>query len=176
LDKIFADEYPDTKFLAGGNCHDVISDRLALIGAIKALSNGAHTVRMIDRDNRSDEQISELQAQNVKVLSRRQLESYLFDDEVLDALCESVSMPDKKQDVRAAAATAVQNSVKQGHSHDDIKKATRGIYTGATQILSLTNHGSDVRSFMRSTLAPLFKPGMNVYEELKNDIFSTRHD
>jgi predicted ATPase len=64
LDKIFADEFPDTKFLAGGNCHDVENNRHALIGAIEALSRGTKIIRIIDKDDRSKDQINELKSIN----------------------------------------------------------------------------------------------------------------
>ena len=38
-------------------------------------------------------------------------------------------------------------------------------------MLGLTQQGQNATAFMRYTLAPLIKPGMNVYEELKRDIF-----
>jgi hypothetical protein len=173
LDTIFADEYSDAKFLAGGNCHEVVSDRHALIGAIEALSQGAQIIRMIDRDDRSADDIRDFEAQNIRVLSRRHLESYLFDDEVLDALCESVSMPEKKQEVRDAKAAALQESVDRGNAPDDIKSASGKTYTEIKRILGLTSVGNDTKSFMRSTLAPLIQSGMTVYEDLKNDIFDT---
>ncbi len=171
LDTIFADEYSDAKFLAGGNCHEVVSDRHALIGAIEALSRGAQIIRMIDRDDRSADDIRDLEEQNIRVLSRRHLESYLFDDEVLDALCEAVSMPKKKQEVKDAKVSALQESVGRGNAPDDIKSASGKIYTETKRILGLTSVGNDAKSFMRSTLAPLIQPDMTVYEELKGDIF-----
>ncbi|MEZ5902619.1 MAG: AAA family ATPase [Alphaproteobacteria bacterium] len=152
LNKIFADEYPDTKFLAGGNCHDVASDKHALIGAISALASGAEVIRMIDRDDRSSDDIRDLKAQGIKVLSRRHLESFLFDDEVLDALCESVSQPQKKQEVKDAKMLAIQDSIGRGNPPDDIKRASGQVYTSVKRILGLTSMGNDPRSFMRSTL------------------------
>lgn len=128
---------------------------------------------MIDRDDRSADEIRDLVGQNIRVLSRRHLESYLFDDEGLDALCDSVSMPEKKQEVRDAKAVAVQESIDRGNASDDIKSASGKIYTETKRILGLTGAGNDAKSFMRSTLAHLIQSGMAVYEELKNDIFDT---
>ena len=84
---IFADEVPDTKFLSGGNSHDVENDRLALLQAIEALVRGSKVQRLIDRDDRSPEEIRKAKEEGIHVLSRRNLEAYLFDDEVLSALC-----------------------------------------------------------------------------------------
>ena len=37
--------------------------------------------------------------------------------------------------------------------------------------VGLTQYGNDAKEFARETLAPLIKPGMTVYEELKGAIF-----
>lgn len=171
LDRIFADEFPDTKFLAGGNCLEVVSDRHALIGAIEALSRGASVIRIIDRDDRSVDDIMDLESQGVRVLSMRNLESYLFDDEILDALCESVDQPDKIPVLREAKTQALLNSNGRGNAPDDIKSAAGEIYTAVKRILALTGGGNDVKSFMRSTLAPLITPNKVIYITLKEDIF-----
>lgn len=171
LNIIFSEEFPDTKFLAGGNSHDVSNDKHALIGAIEALSRGAEIIRMIDRDDHSQQDIQDFQNQGVKVLSRRHLESYLFDDEVLTALCDSVQQSSQAAALISAKNQAVQGSISRGNAADDIKSASGVIYTEAKRLLNLTSVGNNAKAFMRSTLAPLIKPGMTVYAELKNDIF-----
>ncbi len=54
---------------------------------------------------------------------------------------------------------------------DDLKPASREIYVACKKILGLTQCGNTTEEFIRETLAPLIKPGMSVYEELKHDIF-----
>ena len=171
LDRIFSNEYPDTKFLGGGNCHDIISDKHALIGAIQALSQGASIIRVVDRDDRSTDEITNLTQNNIQVLSRRHFESYLFDDEVLEALCDYTGQADKKQAVIAAKNAALQNSVNRGNPYDDIKSASGEMYNEIKQILSLSGAGNNARAFMLSTLAPLITPNLRVYNELKGCIF-----
>lgn len=171
LNRIFSDEFPDTKFLPGGNWHEVVADKHALIGVIEALAQGVDIVRIIDRDDRSKEEIQEIENAGIRVLSIRNLECYFFDDEVLDALCDSVNKEDKKQDLRDAKSTAVAASVSRGNPNDDLKRAAGEIYIKAKTILGLTGMGSDQKSFMRSTLAPLIKPEMKTYKTLKKDIF-----
>ena len=89
-DRIFEAEFPDTRFSSAGDAHSVETDRLALMEAIKALVGGAEVIRVVDRDDRSPEEIAGVVRAGMKVLSRRNLESYLFDDEVLRALCSQV--------------------------------------------------------------------------------------
>ena len=65
-----------------------------------------------------------------------------------------------------AASIAIRNN-----AADDVKSAAGEIYAKATKLLSLTQVGNDQMAFARNTLAPLLKPGMTVYAELKRDIF-----
>lgn len=106
-DSIFADEIPDTKFLSGGNSHDVENDRLALLQAIEALVRGSVVRRLIDRDDRSSEEIEKAKSQGIRVLTRRNLEAYLYDDEILTALCEAEGKPVLTAQLLAKKADAV---------------------------------------------------------------------
>jgi hypothetical protein len=171
LDVIFFKEFPDAKFLAGGNCYDVRTNKHALIGAIEILSEGTEIIRIIDRDDHSEQEVGEFRKVGVRMLSLRNLESYLFDDEVLTALCETKGQPEKSALLIEAKKHAVEESVKRGNPPDDIKRAADQIYKEVKRTLKLTGTGNDVRAFMRSTLAPLVRPGMNIYDRLKKDIF-----
>ena len=164
LDRIFSDEFPDTKFLAGVNCHEVASDKHALIGAIGALAQGAEIFSVIDRDDRSEDEIDEAVKEGIHVLTRRNLECYLFDDEVLEALCNWADQPDKKDELLDAKKLSLNDSVKKRNPQDDLKKVSGEIYNAAKRILGLTGVGNDTKSFMRSTLAPLIKQGMEPYD------------
>ena len=108
----------------------------------------------------------------MRVLSRRSLESYLFDDEVLIALCESVGRPEEVEKLLADKEDAIKKSVdERGNPGDDIKSAAGEIYNAAKSRLGLTGAGNDAKAFMRSTLAPLIDGSMKVYQELKRDVF-----
>jgi predicted ATPase len=171
--RIFEAEFPETRFLPGGNRSDVESDRLALIQSIQALVSGTEVIRLIDRDDHSPEDIAERLAQGVRVLSRRTVESYLFDDEVLEALCASLDKTEKLSALLAQRRAAIQRSVERGNPVDDIASASGEIYIAAKRLLQITGGGNDARKFMRFTLSPLIKPGMRVYEQLKTDIFGS---
>jgi len=170
-EEIFSSEFPDTRFLSSGNASEVENDRLALIEAIKALVEGTRVIRLIDRDDHSPEDIQEKQGQGVKVLTRRHLESYLFDDEVLTALCVAQGKSEAVPNVISDKTTAIRNSVGRGNPTDDIKSASGEIYVAIKNRLGLVGCGNDAKTFMRSTLAPLISQDMEVYKELRHDIF-----
>ncbi|BDW99482.1 hypothetical protein [Maricaulis maris] len=102
----------------------------------------------------------------------RNIESYLFDKEVLSALCEHVGSPEKVDEVHAAFDTAVAGLHSRKKAPDDIKAASGLIYTEVKRKLALTKCGNSARKFMQRTLAPLITPKMNVYRLLETDIFA----
>lgn len=171
LNQIFEAEFPDTKFIAGGNSHDIASDRLAFVAVLPKIASGITVKRLIDLDDHAGPDVASFKAQGIEVLSRRHLESYVFDDEVLSALCSSVGKDNEASALLADKQTALATTQAQGKPADDIKSAAGLIYTAAKKRLGLTRVGNDHRAFARNTLAPLLKPGMAVYEELKAAIF-----
>ena len=110
-----------------------------------------------------------------RVLSRRNLESYLFSDEVLAALAVSVGLEEKVPDLLAEKQRIADARTDNGQS-DDLKPLARNIRDACKRILNVTQGGNDTRAFMRDTIAPLIKPGMSVYAELKRDIFGSKDD
>ena len=168
-ERIFETHFPETQFIPGGNASEVASDKRGIAFALGILTQGSEVVKLIDRDSSSPEEIADLKRDGVRVLSRRNLESYLFDDEVLGALAFSVGKADKIDDLLAEKKRILDNRT--GDAPDDLKPASGEIYLVCKSILELTNPGNDAKTFMRDTLAPLIKPAMKVYEDLKQDVF-----
>jgi hypothetical protein len=175
--QIFGAEFPDTEFISAGNAADVASDRLALKVAIETLVSGVTLIRLVDRDDRTPQEIQELQANGVRVLSRRTIESYLLDDEPVRTLCASVGQQQREAEVLAARDQALADSVQRGNPTDDLKSAAGTFYNAARSILGLTQAGGNQDAFLRDTMAPLVKPGMAPYADLRAAIFvSNRED
>jgi predicted ATPase len=168
---IFGSEFPDARFLSAGNAADVAADRLAFTEAIKALAGGISVTRLIDRDDRSPQEIAQLQAQGVRVLSRRHLESYLYDDEILAALCVQRCNATGAPGLIADKQAAIASSVARHNAPDDVKSASGEIYNAAKRRLGLVGVGNDSSAFMQSTLAPLVTGSTVVYAQLRREIF-----
>ena len=166
---IFGEEFSDTEFVSMGNDQQVLDDNRGLAEALYKLIPSIDVVRLIDRDDRSEGEVEEARTQGVRVLSRRSLESYLFDDEVLEALTMAEGKKEKVQELLQAKETILASMA--GHPSDDLKPTRGKIYEASMNILGLTQRGNNAQAFMRDTLAPLIKPGMIVYKELKSDIF-----
>ena len=107
----------------------------------------------MDRDDRSPEQVADLARDGVRVLSRRNLESYLFDDEALMALAEKHGNLDSQRNLLIEKSSIL--SRRSLGAADNIKPASGEIYVACRKILALTQCGNTVEAFMRDTLSPL---------------------
>ena len=170
-ERIFEDEFPETRFVSMGNDREIVGDKRGLTEALLSIVDNLKIVRLIDRDDRTEGRIAELRRDGIRVLSRRNLESYLFDDEVLKALAESVGKADKTQELLMKKESIC--SARTDDAKDDLKPGSGEIYVACKRILGLTQCGNTTEEFMQETLARLIKPGMDVYDELRRDIFGT---
>lgn len=168
---IFADQHPNTDFLSVGNSDDVGNDRLGAGQAIQAVNAGTRIIRLVDRDLMDEDEIRQNKEKGVRVLSRRNIESFLLDDEVLQALCDSVGESTKGGDLIAAKARFLQGSIQRGNDADDLKSIGGEVYNEARKMLALQQPGSNWDAFARGRLAPLLRPGMKPYDDLRKDIF-----
>lgn len=168
---IFTDEMPDVIFISAGNAKEVEGDFLGLAAVLPKVASGMTVTRVIDHDDHAPADIEEYREHGITVLGRRHMEAYLYDDEVLIALCNSVQKSEDAATVLAAKKKAIADSIERGNPQDDIKKAAGTIYIETKRILGLRQVGNDPMAFARNTLAPLLKPGMAVYDALKHDIF-----
>lgn len=168
---IFADTHPEAFFLSGGSCNDIENIEKTHGEIISTLLKNAQVIKVVDRDDRSEQEISELAAKGIKVLTERNIESYLFDDEVIKKLCTDNGKQEKYDECIKAKEDALTASIKRGNAPDDYKSARGEIYTALKKRLALTQCGNNADTFIRDTLAPLITPDMDVYKKLESEIF-----
>ena len=154
-----------------GNSHDAQQDKIGLTSALQTIAQGTQVIRLRDRDLASPQELERLRASGTSVLSRRHIEAYLFDPEVLDAFCNNVGRGDAKEQVRAIYAAQMAALPERGKDADDVKAASGQMYVDIRKALGLTQAGSKSRDFAEDALAPLLRPGMTAYDELRRDIF-----
>ncbi|OBY26164.1 hypothetical protein A9D60_19510 [Leisingera sp. JC1] len=169
--KIFGDDFPDTTFISAGNSKEVQSDFVGLATVLPNIASGIKISRLIDLDDHAPDDVADFKSKGINVLSSRHLECYLYDDEVLSELCSWAGHPELAPDLIAIKEKAIEKVVANGFPADDLKKAAGNIYVEAKKLLSLKQVGNDAPAFARQTLANLIKPGMGVYERLKQDVF-----
>ena len=168
--RILGSHEPGFVFISGGSATEVENMGNDLSRILTAILPKTKVVPLVDRDDKSDEEVRGDEGAGLVVLSKRNLESYLFADDVLRALTEQVGQHDRYKDVLALRAEALAASVARGNRPDDLKSAAGEIYNGLKQMLSLEQPGNNKEAFMRDTLAPLIQPGMDTYKELHSCI------
>lgn len=169
--KIFQQEMPDVAFVSIGSCSDIEDPNNVSMRIIKEVLINSNIIKLVDRDDKSDEQVEECNQKDIHVLKRRHLECYLFDDELIKKLCQIKGLSEKEQECIDMKDKAIQSSISRGHPSDDIKSASGDIYNGLKRILQLKQCGNDVHSFLRDTMAPLLTQDTSLYTEIKQCIF-----
>ena len=168
---IFRDEFPDTKFISGGSSKEVSGDRLKFAAAFPNVIKGIKIRRLIDRDDHSPEDASDLKKKGVWTLSRRHIESYLYDEEVLAALYQQKGRILEFQSLQTTRDALIAASIARGNAPDDVKSAAAQIASYVKTELGLTASGNDQMAFARNILAHLIRPGARAYADLKKEIF-----
>ncbi len=165
--QILASRTNGVLFISGGASNQIKAARVSVKDALQMILPKAKVIALCDRDDKSQQEVDEFERDGGLVLPRRNLESYLFDDEVIDALVSSVGRPEMLSDALAVKRDAIAESVSRRNPPDDLKSAAGTLYVKLKSLLGLTQCGNDTDAFMRVTLAPLINPAMDVYKELQ---------
>lgn len=173
--RIFNDTHPEAFFISGGSCNDIENIETRLGEIMSILLSHTEVIKLVDRDNRSDQEVTELLQKKVRVLSKRNLESYLLDDSIIKKLCINNGQEDKYSECLDKKEEAIKNSISRGHSPDDVKSARGEIYNAIIQILGLTRCGNKADTFLRDTVTQLITPDTEVYRQLERDIFGEQN-
>ncbi len=163
---IFNPQYSDVEFVPLGGTSEVQQDGKIFTLLLRRLAPGLRCWSVFDLDDRHETEVQQLQTDGVQVLQRRDIESYLWDDEVLKALCEKFNLLEKLAELKTEKQQALDEGMVQGQPADDIKAITGRLYNKCKRVLELTQCGNDAEAFALFTLAPLVRPEMNVYQEL----------
>ena len=168
---IFGKNHPDTLFYSLGSCNDIEKDKNAVIEFICRLAPNAKIIRVVDRDDRSEEQIAELMEDGIKVLSKRNIEGYLLDETVLEKWCEIEDQKDKIDEVKEIRRKRLEESIERGNAPDDLKSAGNDICTDLKKLFKLKQCGNNGEYIMRDTISKMITEDMEVYQSIERDIF-----
>ncbi|MDY6398435.1 MAG: AAA family ATPase [Treponema sp.] len=169
--KIFEKEFPDVCFTSIGSCSEIENEENTSMKIISKVLSNSQKIKLVDRDARTPEEVEELKQKGIKVLSKRHIESFLLDDEVLQLLCKNEGKSDKYQEIVEMKKLKLESSITRGNAADDIKSASGEIFVEIKRILQLNRGGNTKDAFFRDIMAPLITPETRVYQELKNEIF-----
>jgi hypothetical protein len=168
--RILGSQFPDILFVSGGSSNELASSGISIRTALEGIIPAAKFWALADRDDKSDEEVAECGRRGVIILPERNLESFLFADDVIDNLLAR----EQKQELRSQALDikqqAITESISRGNAPDDLKSAAGEIYNKLRLLLDLNRCGNNSDAFMRDTLAPLIKPPMSTYKALKEAV------
>jgi predicted ATPase len=186
--KLFSGKYPQVTFVSGGSCSELENPEHVGFKLLSEVLNNTKLSRLIDRDDKSDPEVQELELKGIYVTCRRHIEAYLFDDEIIEKLVinnykENLVADDpenpktdeeKKHELTQSALEikreAISASVGRKNAPDDIKSASGDIYVGLKKLLMLTRCGNNADMFMRDVMAELVTPETTIYQEMENNI------
>lgn len=158
-------------FVSGGSCEDLLKPNSPAVQIIESLFPAKTTFRLIDRDDRSPEEIADLtKADEVRVLTRRNLECFLMDDDVIASWLATTAAASRTAEViakkHALLAEAAADPARQ-RAPDDCKSIAGNFRVYLQKDVGLKNLGSNPDAFLLHQLTPHLRPGLAAYEELK---------
>lgn len=168
--RILGSQYPDVLFVSGGSSSQVLATGVSVRETLARIIPTAKIVSLADRDDKSDVEVSEIEKQGVVILPLRNLESFLFGQDVIEALVLKEQKQAQLADALKIRSDALASSVLRGNPPDDFKSAAGEIYNRLRKLLSLQQCGNNADAFMRDTLAPLISPAMPSYQAMKSGV------
>jgi predicted ATPase len=171
--RIFRFTHPNTEFVPLGGTSDLEKNTVILADVFKRLFTTMKTWKLVDRDDIAEETIEALISQGTRVLGRRDLESYLWDDEILQKLAESKMQGGELQKILEIKQGLLLDLPNRDLPADDVKSISGLLYVQVKKILGLTQCGNTAEEFCKVTLAPLITPETKTYQELEKAVFGT---
>ena len=166
-ERILGPHEPGIVFVSGGNSAQVAETAGSIRGLLERVLPQTEIVALADRDDKSDDEVAEFDG---ITLTKRNVESYLLADDVIEALLQREGKTELRNQALQIKADALKASIQRGNRTDDLKSAAGEIYNGLKKLLDLQHPGGDKDAFMKDTLSRLVVPGMETYQALKSDI------
>ena len=158
--QIFRDLHPRVEFTSSGGKGEL--ERAAQIASV--IAPGTRLLKLRDRDDLAPESRTRLlkDDSNLRVLERHSLESYLLDDEVLEALVQDrgTRVENAVGDLKAARDGAIR-------PNGSAKGSLGAVFSASKKVLGNTQGlGENPSQFSAEVLAKLITPEMKVRQEL----------
>ena len=172
--KIFEDDYPSVSFVSVGSGSAIPKSKSLVV----AISPDARTVGVFDRDGKTQEQVDEIQNRGDVVLSRRELENFLLNSEILEKLVRKALVTTQEEatqeteiQARVQALVGVLAKPKTGVASDDVKSRAKDVFNSLKSVLpEMTQPGTSHRRFLSDVLAPLVTQETQSYRDLRSDL------
>lgn len=168
--RIFEREFPDHQFVSLGGAEDVDRNSVLVRTVLGGMLTGVRFSKLIDRDDRGDPEVERLRGEGTRVLSWRNIESYLWHDEILGKLCANHGQEGLLPSVLEQKARLLEASAQRDNPADDHASIAGELYVYVKRALGATQLANTASEFALDVLAPLV-PETEVYRQLKADIF-----
>lgn len=169
LNRIFGNSYPESLFVSLGSNTVLTSSDNSVDRFVGLISKGTLVRRLIDRDDMTDQEIHDARQSGIAVLSKRELENYIFDDEIISKLIRETGgdESDVSTALQAVARCLAEVRSKDGARPDEVKAARQQIHHELKRIVKSSQLGKSADALCRDILAPLMTPDTQVYRELE---------
>ena len=111
-EKILRTHNPEIVFVSGGSSDQVAKTGNSLRGILERVLPKTKVIALADRDDKSSEEVARFEG---IVLTKRNIESYLFADDVIEALLERERRPDLYSSALEIKDKAIKSSVLRGY-------------------------------------------------------------
>ena len=165
--RLFADTHPETLFVSYGGASEVEKSE-NLMAILNALTAGTKVLRLRDRDDMSEGGREERIKDGIRVLSRRELENYLYDPEVLRIFLRKRGRECFTEDILNKRSSLLGGC---DGNNGDVKSITRKLFEFIRTRTHLGNLGNDREEFALEYLVPALKETQEVFENIESDIF-----
>ena len=139
-----------------------------LVAVLQSVARGTNVWRLIDRDEMTDPARSGKIAQGIHVLSRRELENYLYSPEVLSTFCRLSNNEEKTDQILAKLEQLLKGNQPE---YADFRSITRELFDYIRDTTRIANLGNDRKEFALGHLVPALRETPATLEELERDIF-----
>ncbi|WP_419939521.1 AAA family ATPase [Candidatus Palauibacter sp.] len=164
---IFSGTHPDTLFVSSGSATEVVNKE-HMIATLGAIARGVTVWRLVDRDEMTDTAREQQLTDDVRVLRRREIENYLYDESVLRTFLQ---LNDKLEYVESILERRGELLNGQSSITGDMKLITQRLFQYIKSQTKLDNLGNNRTEFAIQFLVPALRDTQSVFDELAEDIF-----
>lgn len=165
--RLFAKYAPETLFVSQGGAREVVQSE-HLVTIVQAIASGIEVVKVIDRDDMTDEERAKKIHEGIRVLRRREIEDYLYDPAVLRTFLGEVGCDPAEVDRILIGRKELLG--RQG-GPQNVKKVSRDLLEMIRRVTGLGNLGNNREQFALQFLVPALQETSEVFEELREDVF-----
>lgn len=166
LEVAFGNRFPEVSFVSVGGKGDLTA---AAENFVAAAASGTRLLRIRDRDDLADEGRSRLLAEDpsLRIWSRRSLESYLLDEQILTAVAHTFGGDDEHARQLIEARDVAIEGAKRS---DDVKRALGAVFEAAKRILPINGQLGENRYQFSVDVLAQHLDGSEVEKQMMADL------